>query len=197
MSEILVEVVEQTNTVSTSVEEIEVEVSPLPASSVEISEDATSIAVSETSTLLEITEPAPIQIIVSEMIKDSGSGAPDITDIPLTISKIYAEIISALKAVTSISSTEVVKAEPDTFTNAKVLGITLNGGITGFEGELIILGVLADPSFNFPVNDLLYLGTDGLITNVAPALPTVFSTTIGHSLGLGSIFINLQDPIAL
>jgi len=129
------------------------------------------------------------------MIKDAGSVS---TNVPLTISRVYDETISALKAVRAVSSTNVEKGEPTSFSMATVLGISLQAGSAGFEGEILILGIIEDGSFTFPLNDLLYLGIDGAITNVAPALPSsTHSTTIGQSLGNGAIFIDIKDPIEL
>lgn len=195
MSETVIEVVEQSPLVSTTLEQTVVDISPHEAPNVEVSEDSTSVSITEQEAVIEINDPEPIQITISECIKDSGAVS---TDVPLTISKIYAENISALRVVTAVDAARVEKADIVTFSQAKVLGITLQAGITGFEGEILILGIIEDGSFSFPVNDLLYLGSDGNITNIPPELPTsLFSTTIGHSLGNGAIFIDIKDPIEL
>lgn len=109
--------------------------------------------------------------------------------------RVLAENISALKLVRAINESEIVLAEPTTYNESKVLGVTLQGGVTTDEVEVLLFGKLEDPSFNFPLNEPLFLTTNGTITDVPPV--TGFSANIGYSLGLGAIFINVQEQVEL
>lgn len=157
---------------------------------------------------LEILEPDIIEVLVDQepdisiTISEGGTGNfdPNTARIPkLSITKIYSETISALKPVSAVNLTQVKVADNDTFSNSKVMGIAVQAGILGFEGLIHIFGILEDASFNFPVNDVLYVGFGGVITNVPPAKINGdnYSTTIGYSLGAGAIFVNIQEPIEL
>jgi hypothetical protein len=55
--------------------------------------------------------------------------------------------------------------------------------------------ILYDSSLNFPVNESLYLGLNGEITNIAPT--TGFVTQIGTSGGPGLMIVNIDQPIEL
>jgi len=116
----------------------------------------------------------------------------------LSDTKVYGEDISALCAVRASSDTEILKAETSTKDNSTVLGVVLEGKLTGSSGSVLLFGKLEDASFTFPVNADLFLGSGGAITSTAPSLPgDVYSTQIGHSLGLGAIFISIDKPVKL
>lgn len=197
MSSFTVEVVESINNVETTTQTIQVEVNTSPAPTVEVVCPATEVEVATTTQEVEVLQPSIVEIEIVQNPRE----APDIenVDIPkLALTKTYSETISALKLVTASSNTEVKGATPDTLENSIVMGVALQTGIAGFDGRVHILGILDDPSFNFNVNELLYLGENGEITNVPPSLPnSQFSTTIGYSLGTGSIFIQIEQPIEL
>jgi len=106
------------------------------------------------------------------------------------------ESISALKLLQGTSNTNVSKAEPNiTFIEATVLGLACNAGTTGDNIEVATYGEVSDPSFNFGVNEMLFLGPDGTITATPPT--TGVLTRIGYGLGPGRIFLNIEDPICL
>lgn len=132
-----------------------------------------------------------------DYFEDGQSGPVDNAK-RLIDTKTCAENISALKLVTAINDTEILLAEPDTFSNSKVLGIALQAGTTGQEIEVLLFGKVDDNTFMFTVNNPLYLKTNGTISDIEPSLPSEnFNETIGYSLGSGSIFINIQEPIKL
>lgn len=111
------------------------------------------------------------------------------------ITKITDENISALKLVTATSLTNIELSESDTFENSKVIGVSLSAAISGNSVNLIEYGQLDDVLFSFNLNTPLYLSSGGVITDTIPIIG--FSVQIGHSLGAGSIFINIQEPIEL
>jgi len=107
---------------------------------------------------------------------------------------IAGETISAIKAIVQ-SVGNVLLAEPDTYSNATVLGISITSATASSEIKYKKAGELYDTSLNFPLNDPLYLGAEGLITNVAPV--SGFRTRVGHSLGVGGMMIQIEEPIEL
>jgi len=117
----------------------------------------------------------------------------------LTDSKIADSNMSALTMVVATSDTNIDKATNDLlFPNANVLGIILSSVTIGNPVEVLFFGKLDDAFFTFPVNDSLFLGINGTITNIPPVAPAAtFSTDIGYSLGTGSIFLKIEKPIGL
>lgn len=108
----------------------------------------------------------------------------------------FTEDTSALRVVRAIDQDTVGIAQPSLpIENATALGVTSNSVLTGKEGEIITFGELEDPFFNFPASQPLFLGNDGLITATPPTMGVL--TQIGHGMGPGKIFINIQDPICL
>ena len=116
-------------------EQTEVIVSPVEDSPVMVTVEVPDVSASEEVIEVVIQDSPPIQVIISESVVGSG-GVPDITDIPLTVTRVYAEVISALKAVRAINSTEVVLGNESTFPDAKILGISLSSGVIGFSGAV-------------------------------------------------------------
>lgn len=110
--------------------------------------------------------------------------------------KVAGETLSAIKAVKLDNPTDVSCATSNTTCpDATVYGITRTGAASGANVEVITSGNLYDSSLNFPVNESLYLGVNGAITNVAPT--TGFVTQIGTSGGPGLMIVNIDQPIEL
>lgn len=105
------------------------------------------------------------------------------------------EVISALQLVRASDLDTVLIGEPNTYTNSKCLGVALSTVAIGEVLNVQEFGKLEDAFFNFPLNEPLFLGANGLITDVAPVAG--FSINIGHGLGAGAIFIDIREQIEL
>lgn len=105
------------------------------------------------------------------------------------------EAISALKLVRASDLATVLIGEKDTYVNSKCLGVALNTVLAGETLEVQEFGKLEDAFFNFPLNEPLFLGLNGLITDTPPV--SGFSINIGHGLGTGAIFIDIREQIEL
>jgi len=119
----------------------------------------------------------------------------------LALTRTSDQAISALKVVRLTSSTNVDIADSTlTFADAIVAGIALDTApAAGVEIQVQTYGVLEDAFFTFPLNDLLFLSSNGTITNTAPSLGggDTHRVAIGKSLGVGAIFIDIEEPIIL
>ena len=198
MSNFTVIVVDGSPKVTTTTEELNIDVCPTAEPIIEVVAPVSEITVSEQTTSIEIVQEEAFTI---EVVATVGTSCCDVSDLDipaLTITKTYSESISALELVVASSSSEVEVSEPSTYNNSKVMGVAIQAGAALFNGKIHILGILNDPSFTFPVNDVLFLGVNGEITTTVPVLPTsAFSQTIGYSLGTGAIFVQIGEPIAL
>tara|TARA_Y100000296_G_C5180060_1_gene263663 strand:+ start:4870 stop:5340 length:471 start_codon:yes stop_codon:yes gene_type:complete len=104
------------------------------------------------------------------------------------------DALLGLRAVRRYYFDTVKLCDPSaTYFDACVYGITLAGNSKNTKTKIVTYGILKDTNLDFSQDEVLYLNTDGSITNVAPS--TTYKTIIGYSLGNGEIFINIQPPI--
>ena len=103
--------------------------------------------------------------------------------------------VSATFAVYRTINGVSVGNNSNSFSEASIIGIAINGANNGDLVTYKTSGKLRDSTFNFPINDQLYLGLSGNITNIPPT--TGYRTLIGTSNGNGEININIQEPIIL
>lgn len=113
----------------------------------------------------------------------------------LSDTRVCSEPISALRLVRALNDSDISLANKTDYTQSKVLGIALQSGSIGEEIEVLLFGKIEDSFFSFPLNEPLFLDLNGLITSTPPV--SGFSTNIGHSLGLGAIFIDIKEQIEL
>ena len=107
------------------------------------------------------------------------------------------ENISALRVVRAVNATQVLKADTtDTFVEARALGVSVEAITSGAKGTVKFFGAIEDASFTFAAGAPLFLTQDGFFSDTQDPL-SIFNTTIGHGLGPGAIFIDLQEPIEL
>lgn len=124
-----------------------------------------------------------------------GGGSPSSEAEKLVIEKVAGENISALQVLRLNDSNTVFRAnDTSTFENSQAVGIALNSGNIGDNIRVQIFGVLNDPFFNYSVNAPLFLSGNGAISTSSS---TNFVTNIGKGLGIGSIFIDVQQTIVI
>lgn len=129
----------------------------------------------------------------------TGDLVPSIADAvsakTLILEKEASESISALKLVYLDSSLSCSLADSSISGKINSCGVSINAGILGDIIKILSFGIIEDASFLFGVNEPLYLGTNGEITNIPPT--TGYLTKIGYGLGAGSIYIKIEKPITL
>lgn len=180
------------NSLELVIDENTVSIAEQSAITVEVSSSTNSLTLDQPADNTLNVETPTYEVTISAALP-SVPGAERLTE-----TRTANETISALQLVTAISDTHIEVAEPDTYNNATALGVALGAGTIGQQVPILLFGKLEDPLFTFPVNDPLFLHPSGLISNIAPALPTEsFSTMVGFSLGSGAIFVNIERPIGL
>lgn len=108
----------------------------------------------------------------------------------------YGQTISALKLIyVGLDGRVYPATSQTTYDEARVAGITKLSGNANDQRPVLVFGRIDDPSFTFPVNADLFLGTAGNIVATAPS--TGHHKPIGRSLGLGSIFLDIGTTIIL
>lgn len=191
MSDFVVVVVPEQQEVSTTSEEMTTVISPLPDSSVEVVAPVSDVLVSEEVVRIEVIQNVPFSIEIIEKTICDLTGV----EIPaLSVDKIYDETIAKYRLVSATSSTRVGLAGIGTLTEATVLGLALEAGVLDDTRRILIMGVIEDASFTYPVNAPLFIGSGGVITDTPPTATGEFVTQIGYSLGTGAIFISISEP---
>ena len=113
------------------------------------------------------------------------------------ITGIAGASISSHKVVYFDSSNLVQYCTNTDFNKAKkVIGITTTSGITGETVTIQNHGKLTDSSFDFQVDNLLFLGDNGLITQTYPSSAQV-CIQIGFVINQTTIFIDIKEPILI
>lgn len=79
-----------------------------------------------------------------------------------------------------------------------LLGITLSAVAPNGAVDVQSFGLVTEPSWTLTPNLPVYLGTNGLLTQVAPTAPAaLFSLVVGFAMSTTSIFLNLHEAIYL
>ena len=80
----------------------------------------------------------------------------------------------------------------------KVLGVTTNAAAAGGTLSVVRSGKMSEPSWSFDTSKPVFLGVDGLLTQVAPAYPAAaFSLIVGFPLSATELFVGLREPLGL
>jgi len=107
-----------------------------------------------------------------------------------------SETISALKCLYSVDANNIAKAQDNvSFLEASVFGIAVTAANINESVQIQTSGTLRDTSFTWASGTQLYVGANGVLTDVAPTVG--FRTLVAVAQGVGQIFINIQEPIAL
>lgn len=157
--------------------------------------------------ITEYSEYKGLERLSKGSYTDCGDGTPakqvvicNIDDIAAAlgnneVSDIADGNISAIKAIYKTLNGVALAQDNITYAEASVIGITITGADDGNLIKYKEIGRLRDSSFNFPINDQIYLSANGQLTNIPPT--SGFRTLIGYSNGVGEIQINIQEPIML
>ena len=79
----------------------------------------------------------------------------------------------------------------------KVLGITLNGAASGSTVSIRRVGEVTEPTWNWALNQPVYLGGGGSLTQTAPVTPAVFLQVVGFPVAPTVLFVAIREPILL
>lgn len=84
----------------------------------------------------------------------------------------------------------------DTATMQSVLGITLNAAAPGGSVNVVRVGEVTEPTWNWTVGSPVYLGLNGVLTQTLPATAR-FSLIVGFAKSQTELFVSLREPIIL
>lgn len=78
---------------------------------------------------------------------------------------------------------------------AKILGMTLGASAIGDPIKVKRSGEIVEPSWNLIPDMAVYLGLNGMLTQVEPANPSVFSLIVGFPVTATKLFLSFREPI--
>lgn len=90
-------------------------------------------------------------------------------------------------------------ASNDTLAHAnRIVGMTLGAVAQGAVAQVKSMGDVEEPGWSWDTNLSVYLGPNGLLTQVAPTGPAAkFSMVVGFPVSSTSLFVNPREPIVL
>ena len=158
----------------------------------------TIILTTEPQTLV-ITNQEPSQVNILSIGEQGPQGATGLSGTSYIPDVISGSNLSGHRIVYLDTNGDAQYASSNNINHiGKVVGITTSATTTGSTTEIRTMGKFEEPSWNFDVNLPIYLGIDGLITQVTPALPnSLFSQIVGYVINPTNIYIQLQTPIIL
>ena len=92
------------------------------------------------------------------------------------------------------SNLSLIKSNTDFNIAKKLIGITTQASTYLNSQTVQKSGEITDSSFNFDLNLPIYLGENGLITQVLPLNTCII---LGFPLSFNKMYINIQQPIIL
>ncbi len=165
------------------------------------------VAVTATDTIVVIEEPViltaieepvilrPVErperiIAVAEQGPPGPPGPGGVTSLPLgETASAYRIVYAGLDGFIYLASND------DVLTSESVRGITIQAGNEGDYVNVIALGEVENSSWNWSGNQNLYLGVDGVVTNVAPV--SGYSLRVGYSIEPQKMFMSIGPVIFL
>lgn len=110
--------------------------------------------------------------------------------------ELAGQTISAVRAVQLDGSQKLEYSTNDnTVAEAQTLGISNHAGVLDDSVEVVTFGPFTDSSITFAVNDCVYLGTNGQLTNVAPTTGVLLQ--LGKMIKPNVLFVDIEAPIIL
>ena len=124
---------------------------------------------------------------------DSGaSGAVGVTRLAAIALGGHRLVMNAIDGRLIYASNDV---EQSAYT---ILGITLGAAVVNASVDVQGFGLVTEPTWTWVPNAPIYLGTNGLMTQIVPSAPTaLFSLVVGFAISATAIFLNLHEAIYL
>jgi hypothetical protein len=77
----------------------------------------------------------------------------------------------------------------------ELVGVSLNAAIIGGTVNVVVLGNITEPSWNWIPNQPVFLGLNGYLTQAPPSSSGSFSLIIGLATSTTALFVSQRDAI--
>lgn len=130
------------------------------------------------------------------IVTAGSQGPPGPSGIEKAIIKVAGEALGGNRIVVLDATEKAFYANKSDLTNAeKILGVTMGAASLGANVTIQTYGEMEDSSFNFTLNQSIYVGLNGQMTQTPPT--TGFLRSIGFPITATKLFIDLGVPIIL
>lgn len=131
-----------------------------------------------------------IKIDTSSNVFNTGAPGSDY------LSKISGTALSGHRMVVLDAAGVAIYADNTDITHLhKVLGMTVGASALGAPADILRMGELAEPSWAWTLNQPIFLGTAGNLTQTPPS--TGFSQVVAFPISATSVYVDLREPISL
>ena len=104
--------------------------------------------------------------------------------------------ISGDRGIVLNSAGRAIYADSNTMSHGnKFAGVSQGAAIMGFAVDIKRFGEMTEPTWNWTVDQPVYLGAGGLLTQTVPVSPAKFSIIVGMATAATKLFINPMPPI--
>lgn len=100
-----------------------------------------------------------------------------------------------IPAFTIVTSTGLLGDVNNYNTRNKIVGIATEAINNGFSGKIISVGTIQNSAWAFTKGDNIYVGINGQLTNIAPAI--TYIQIIGTAIANDTISVNIQQSILI
>lgn len=106
--------------------------------------------------------------------------------------------LSGHMIVTRNSSGDLVYASNNDPANLNApLWMTVNAGLVSESVQVLMFGEFQEPSWTWIPGEPIYLGINGVMTQVVPVTPSIFLAQVGYATGTTSIYFDQYPAIGL
>lgn len=163
---------------------------------IDLSLDADSDLIEIEKQTILVTEEPEIEIITEAEQGPQGPPGPPGADGYAIPNLLAGEALLGHRAVRMGEGQRVFYASASSLEHINsILGITTNAAVADGPVFVQTYGEIEEPSWNWAVNQPIYLGTSGALTQVAPAAG--FILILGHAITPTRMFVSKQQPIQL
>ena len=150
---------------------------------------------------IAVVVPAPETIFVVvtqdvatvvESINQGPSGASGASTFTVTA----GQDLSGHRIVSVNSAGQAVYADKDTpATVRQVLGLTTGAALNGTQATVLPMGEITEPSWTLSMSGPVYLGNNGLLTQILPTTGVIMQ--VGVPLSSTMMLVDIKMPISL
>lgn len=80
---------------------------------------------------------------------------------------------------------------------SRALGLTTSAAMSGSQETVLTFGRITEPSWNWTLEQPVFLGANGYLTQTPPDAPALFQRVVGLPVDAQTLFVSIQSPINL
>lgn len=161
-----------------------------------ILEQAPSIPVEIETIFTQVFVEVDETVVVIESVGAQGPPGPPANS--MTIQLVSGMSLSGHRAVTRDPAGAIVYASNDDSVNLNTpVWLSLNAADIGEAVNVLMFGFAEEPSWSWTPDAPLYLGQNGVVTQIPPVAPAIFLTQIGYAISPTTVFIDQGPSIQL